>query len=133
MRATPARTLATLVGLAAIATFGCDARQTPIPAAFYLPRHRPSSAFPLGQASGQVELRDKCLYLSGLLMIWPEDFRLGELNGSTVVVGRGRLIGPGSFLEVGGGQYDDAGRMPSPVIGDLPPCPGPYLWVSEVD
>ena len=102
------------------------------PDAFYLPRHVNLSSTPLGLGEGTLELRDKCLYLGPNLLIWPEDFSLVHADLATVIVGDGWTIAPGDAIQAGGGQYANAADLPSPVIGGLPPCPGPYVWVAEI-
>ena len=108
-----------------------DSSMKPDP--YYLPRHVNLPAAPLGLSAGPVELRDDCLYLGHNLLIWPEEYSLARSDGEAVVVGHGMTIGPGDYIEVGGGGYATAADLPSHVIGGrLPPCPGPFLWVGEI-
>jgi hypothetical protein len=102
------------------------------PGSYYLPRHANLSATPLGLGVGTVDLRDHCLYLGPNLLIWPVDYSLVQKDGATAVQGGGWTITPGDAIEVGGGQYTNSADLPSAVVGGLPPCPGPYMWISAI-
>lgn len=82
--------------------------------------------------SGEVEVRDRCLYIGRHLLIWPERYYLSTDDGETFVVGDGWAIRPGTVVELGGGEYDTLAALPSPLLGSPPPCPGPYVWIGEV-
>lgn len=120
--------------LSVVVLCGCDiSPPTPEPneGAAYLVRHRASNVAPLGMGGGVVELRGKCLYLGPDLLVWPESFVLAD-DDPPIVVGDGWTIVLGATITVGGGDYEQLGLLPSPIIGEPPPCPGPYIWVSEV-
>lgn len=130
MRGAGAAVLSAAIGMGA--AVGCAPGGVASPAPYYLLRHSNLSSTPLGLATGTVELRGQCLYLGPDLLIWPEHYSLSPVDGSAVVVGDRWTIAPGDAIEVGGGQYEDPGDLPSSTIGGLPPCSGPYLWVAEV-
>jgi hypothetical protein len=99
---------------------------------FYIVRHINLSATPLGLGEGTVNLRGRCLYFEDNLLIWPEDYSLSHVDGHTQIVGDGWTIAPGASISIAGGEYGKPSELPSAVIGGLPPCPGPYLWVADV-
>lgn len=99
---------------------------------YYLPRHASLSSVPIGLSEGTIQLRGQCLYLGSNLLIWPEHYRIGNVMGRDVVVGDAWTIEPGDAIAIGGGEYAEADQLPSPIIGEPPPCSGPYGWVSEV-
>lgn len=90
----------------------------------------------MGLAEGVVELRDKCLYLTGIqgsdLIVWPPEAGWG-MRGEELVVGApGWAVGIGDRVKMGGGGYAE-GQLLTPFIDGVPPCPGPYFWVSDVE
>lgn len=130
------RIAAAALVLSSVTGCGSDHAMAPdfsiAPGSYYLPRHATLSATPMGLGVGTVALRNDCLYLGPDLLIWPKEYSLVQQEGSTVVQGGGWTIAPGDAIEVGGGQYANAAELPSPVIGGLPPCPGPYMWISAI-
>jgi hypothetical protein len=87
---------------------------------------------PAGVAEGTLELRTNCLYLGRELLIWPAEYTFSQQGGKLVISGGGWSIVPGDAIQVGGGDYESQSNFPAPVIGGLPPCDGPYLWISKV-
>ena len=117
---------------AAMLLAACSPAPNDIPAPYYLLRHAETSIKPLGLAEGVLELRDHCLYLGGLLVVWPPDFRFVEAGSVIVISGDGWQMAPGDRVRTGGGQYDSRNNFPAPMLGNPVPCSGPYLWVGDV-
>lgn len=69
------------------------------------------------------------MYVQSTLLVWPEDYRLGDDFMS--VVGGEFVIRPGSSIKVGGGSYEALSDLPSQVVGGPPSCSGPYFWISH--
>lgn len=130
------RTAELMVALLLAVAMGCSPTEGPRelldPDSFYLPRHANLSSRPTGLAEGTITARGQCLYLGSDLLIWPDQYRVAILNGRSVVVGDGWTLAPGDAIALGGGEYATAAEMPSPILGEPPPCSGPYIWVAEV-
>lgn len=87
----------------------------------------------MGLAEGILQVRNKCLYLDDLLLIWPEDYAITTVDGRGAVVGDGWTASPGQKVSLGGGQYELVSELPSGGgSASIVPCPGPYMWVSEI-
>src|SRR5258705_2272712 len=98
-----------MVALLMAAGIGCNPTdsdgpsESVAPDAFHLPRHANLSSTPTGLAEGTLQLRGQCLYLGLDLLIWPEQYRVGNVNGRNVVIGDKWTIAPGDSLAIDGG------------------------------
>jgi hypothetical protein len=100
---------------------------------YYLPRHTGSGQGPGLLGVGTVQLRSGCFYLEDYLLIWPETYSLVKTDGGVSVQGDGFTVTAGSEITYGGAAYEPSVELPDAAKGALlVPCPGPYIWVSEV-
>lgn len=116
---------------AALLISGCGAATAQVVDSTYLPRHAGANEGPSVRIEGPIRLSEGCFYLNGYLAIWPSEFSLKKAEGEVAIHGGGFVIQDGSTIAVSGGTYDDALPEAASSARDVP-CPGPYLWVSEV-
>ncbi len=123
--------LLALIGAAALWACGNSApTASSLEASVHFLQHRDLPITPLGLGGGVLEVRDACLYLGSDLIIWPASYALIG-DDPLIITGDGWTIVRGDTISVSGGGYHELGELPSPIIGQPPPCGGPYLWVAE--